>query len=165
MSKRFHPSPKQCLALTAFAETDAVTIAHNAIFSLVYGAGINKPELAAVRWRDIVPVGQRGEISVRGSRPRTVPLPPTVIKRVAAYRHAAGNPADSRLICPPDMLDTLARVLRSRARVIGLPSAVSLRGLRKAYVRHLIEEGVPIQAVSQLLGMKDHNRVLKLIRN
>jgi site-specific recombinase XerD len=165
MNVRFHPSPQQCLALTSFDATDVVTIAHNTIFSLVYGAGINKPELAAVLWRDIKPVGQRGQISVRGSRARTVRLPPTVMRRVAAYRQAAGHPKDSQLICPPDMLETLGRVLRSRARIIGLPSAVSLRGLRKAYVRHLVEEGVPIQAVSQLLGMKDHNRVLNLIRN
>lgn len=52
--------------------------------------------------------------------------------------------------------------LKSRARRLGYPGSLRLMDLRIAFGRHMIQAGVPMQAVYQMLGVQRYETIRKM---
>ncbi|MBR0728596.1 tyrosine-type recombinase/integrase [Bradyrhizobium japonicum] len=162
MSKKFRPSTRQCIALSSFEGTNATILAYNAAFALIYGAGLSRGEFLALRWHDVVDRAQGKEaLYIKGEHPRVIPIPDTVSQRLKHYRLTLGavSPCDKITAWRRGMLLV---ELKSRARKLGYPGSLRLMDLRIAFARHMVQAGVPMQAVYQMLGVQRYETIRKM---
>ena len=135
-----------------------------AMFELLYGAGIRVGELVALDVRDLDL--HRGEVRVwgKGGKERIVPVPELareVLRRwLDTRRHPGvlGEPLFPSLRGrrgePPRRLDPrdVRRRLRRRALAAGVVDRVHPHRLRHSYATHLLDMGADLRAIQELLG-------------
>ena len=135
-----------------------------AMFELLYGAGVRVGELVALDVRDYDE--HRGEVRVwgKGGKERVVPVPGAARDALRAWlddRRHAGVLAEplfpslrSRKGEPPRRLDPrdVRRRLRRRALAVGVADRVHPHRLRHSYATHLLDMGADLRAIQELLG-------------
>jgi integrase/recombinase XerC len=134
-----------------------------ALVELLYGAGLRVSEAAALDVRDLDL--QRGDVRVmgKGGKERVVPLPEMARAALAAYlgrRRAPGllgQPLFTSLRPRRDGPRRLGvrdvrRVLRARARRVGIADRVHPHRLRHSYATHLLDMGADLREIQELLG-------------
>ncbi len=135
-----------------------------AMFELLYGAGIRVGELVALDVRDFDE--HQGEVRVwgKGGKERIVPVPEgarAALRRwLDSRRHPGvlGEPLfpslRSRKGEPPRRLDArdVRRRLRRRALEAGVVDRVHPHRLRHSYATHLLDMGADLRAIQELLG-------------
>jgi integrase/recombinase XerD len=113
-------------------------------------------EVCALKWRDLRPSGEAGQLTVfgKGGQTRTVWLPPRVWAALTALRTDAG-PDESVFrsrrgghLGPRQV----ARIVRHAAERAGLDEPVSPHWLRHAHASHAMDRGAPIHLVRATLG-------------
>jgi integrase/recombinase XerC len=134
-----------------------------ALVELLYGAGLRVGETSALDVRDVDL--HRGEVRVmgKGGKERVVPLPAEARVSLGEYldsRRAPGllaeplfpslRPQNGRL----RRLGTrdIRRILKARARQVGIVDRVHPHRLRHSYATHLLDMGADLREIQELLG-------------
>jgi integrase/recombinase XerD len=138
---------------------------NRALLTLLYASGIRVSEVCGLRWRDLQPNGDGGQITIfgKGGATRAITLPASVWKLVQGLRGAsagaASGPADpvfrSRKGQNGGVLRPLAvlRIVRQAARRAGgMDLPVSPHWFRHAHASHALDRGAPIHLVQATLG-------------
>lgn len=132
-----------------------------AILELLYAAGLRVSELCALRVADVnFPVGYVRCLG-KGSKERIVPLHEAVLKKLRDYleeRRRGEIPTDptSPLFrgCRGSGLrrEAVWRIVKKFALHAGLPGDISPHTLRHSFATHLVEHGVDLRYVQEMLG-------------
>jgi site-specific recombinase XerD len=132
---------------------------HKTMIFLAYSNGMRNAEIVRLRRHDIS--FERKEIRIqggKGGKDRILPMGKTIKMMLEEYMREyktefwlfegqkEGYPYSSSSI------DTIFRRARRKA---GLPKRFVLHGLRHSYATHLLEKGVDIRIIQELLGHKD----------
>lgn len=132
---------------------------NRAILRLLYGAGLRVSELCALKWQDLTPRGDSGQVTVmgKGEKVRSVLLPSSLWNELLALR------GDSSL-CDPVFrsrkgkgrghLDrkTINKIITAASLRAGLRQKVSPHWLRHAHASHALERGANVGLVKETLG-------------
>ena len=143
----------------------AAQVRDEALFEIIYGAGLRVSEACHLDVGDLETTGSRGEVKVRqgkGRKDRIVPIGRKAIAAVAAYvphRTAwlagAARPDGAALFINPRgrRLEPRAvrRLLRARELATGV-RPVSPHALRHSFATHLLGEGADLRSIQEMLG-------------
>ena len=135
----------------------------SAMFAVLYGGGLRRAELCGLDLADFDPDDCSLTVRGKGRRERTVYLPEGVCRHLKAWVEVRED-APGPLFCPVRMTgevpisrlrgETLWYVLKRRQREAGL-EGVTPHGFRRAYVSGLLEAGVDLLTVQELVGHAD----------
>ena len=157
------PSVKETLAERIMGETDAMRLValepdprNRALLTMLYGAGVRVSELCALRWRDLAPRSEAGQVTTmgKGGKTRAVLLSTNTWRTVQALRGEAGPDDPVFLSRKGGHLDpaTAWRIVKTAAARAGLSEAVSPHWLRHAHASHSLDRGAPLSLVKDTLG-------------
>ncbi len=147
---------QECIALFKAPEL----LKHRVLLSLIYSAGLRAQEASRLKIADID--SGRMMIHIRQSKfnkDRYVPLSPLILQGLRKYVYACqpvdylfnGNGAGS-----PLSIKGMQWALREAVKKCKLQKGISLHTLRHSYATHLLEEGMDIVSIKDLLG---HERI------
>jgi integrase/recombinase XerD len=133
---------------------------HRVLLSLMYSAGLRAREVSRLELKDID--SERMMIHIRRSKynkDRYVPLSPLILEGLRKYYYACqpvqylfnGNEAGS-----PLSVRGMQWALRESVKKCKLQKGITLHTLRHSYATHLLEEGMDIVTIKELLG---HERI------
>lgn len=140
---------------------------YKAIFTTTYGAGLRVSEVAALKVSDID--SERMILRVeqgKGSRDRQVMLSKTMLEALRQWWRIANQ---QNLMLPGGWLfpgrdpihhvstRQIERVYHEVASSIGLKKKGAMHSLRHAFATHLLEDGVDIRVIQELLGHRRLN--------
>jgi site-specific recombinase XerD len=133
---------------------------HRVLLALIYSAGLRVGEASRLRLSDID--SGRMMIHIRQSKynkDRYVPLSPLVLKGLQRYCNAC-HPVDylfngSRQ-GTPITTEGIRWVIRESVKKCGFTKCISVHTLRHSYATHLLEFGMDIVSIKELLG---HGRI------
>ncbi|AOX17963.1 tyrosine recombinase XerC [Kozakia baliensis] len=144
--------------ISDLAQDAATALRNEALFTLLYGAGLRIGEALALNVRDF-DLAQEQALRVvgKGGRERMVPLLPVVMKILAAWRgqHPAPMPdaplfvgaRGGRLQAP-----VARRAMQEWRNLNGLPASATPHALRHSFATHMMEGGADLRAIQELLG-------------
>jgi len=135
-----------------------------AIVELLYGAGLRVAEMAGLDVRDVDL--HRGDVRVlgKGRKERIVPLPGAareVLGEYLDFRRAPGLLAEPLFPSLRKSADGGARrlstrdfrrIVKARARRVGIADRVHPHRLRHSYATHLLDMGADLREIQELLG-------------
>jgi integrase/recombinase XerD len=130
------------------------------ILRLLYAAGLRVSELCQLCWKDAIPRGETGQITVqgKGAKVRTILLPPTLWEQLQQLRVDA-NVLDpvfrSKNGKPLDRIRVF-RIVKAAATRAGINENVSPHWLRHAHASHSLDRGSPLHLTQRTLG---HSRI------
>lgn len=138
---------------------------NRAILEILYSTGIRVSELVGLDVEDIDFEARVVRVLGKGSIERIVPIGRKAVKAVRTYREALyGNSAKTPdLWKGPLFLNknggrlterSVARMLEQAARAAGLTVPVSPHDLRHTFATHLLDAGLDLRMVQELLGHK-----------
>jgi integrase/recombinase XerD len=133
---------------------------HRILLSLIYSAGLRAGEASRLKIADID--SGRMMIHIRQSKfnkDRYVPLSPLILEGLRKYYYACqpveylfnGNSAGT-----PLSIKGMQWALREAVKKSKLQKGISLHTLRHSYATHLLEDGMDIVSIKELLG---HERI------
>ncbi len=128
-----------------------------ALFTLLYGAGLRISEALGLRWSDLGGK-ERLVVTGKGSKQRIVPLLPIIRETLEKYRAALPYAARERdfvfLGARGEALNpgVAQRQLRKLRRDLGLPENVTPHALRHSFATHLLADGADLRSLQELLG-------------
>jgi integrase/recombinase XerC len=140
-----------------------------ALFEVLYGAGLRISEACHLDLRDVVPDGAGAQISVRqgkGRKDRLVPLGSKGWQAVQEYlplrdallaeRAAPKKPLDAQALFVSRrgvrLVDREARRKLDRRELLTGVRRVSPHALRHSFATHLLGEGADLRSIQELLG-------------
>ncbi len=142
----------QTQRLLALAESERDRV----LLRLLYAAGLRVSEAAALRWRDVQPRAEAGQVTVlgKGDKIRAVLLPRTVWDDLDRLRDGAGTDEPIFRSRQGAALSAtqIRRVVLAAAKRAGITGRVSPHWLRHAHPTHALERGAPIHLVQATLG-------------
>ena len=129
---------------------------NHVLLTLLYAAGLRVSELCSLKWTDLQPRNDGGQITVCGKRDktRTILLPSSVTHQLVALRGDAAADAPmfqskkKRHISPMQVW----RIVRKASQRAGIEQAVSCHWFRHAHASHSLDRGAPISLVQATLG-------------
>jgi integrase/recombinase XerC len=146
-------------------ETESLLGARNrALFEVLYSAGIRVSELAGLDTADVDLTSRTIRVTGKGNKQRMVPIGRKAADALRRYRNtleresgisaeAEGalfrNNRGGRLTTR-----SIARILETIARRIGIDIPVSPHALRHSFATHLLDAGADLRVVQELLGHK-----------
>ncbi|PRQ12014.1 tyrosine recombinase XerD [Corynebacterium sp. 13CS0277] len=142
----------------------AVDVRDRALLELLYGTGARITEVLSLRAQE--GIGDRDMVLLhgKGDKERLVPLgePARQAVREYARRSRPELAAKARAGVPQELfLNTLGRplsrqsawkVIKERAQRAGVTAEISPHTFRHSYATHLVQRGVPVRTVQELLG-------------
>ena len=147
--------PEENVRRILAAETDP---RDKTLLNLIYIAGVRVSEATQLRWRNLCPRDDAGQVTIfgKGGITRAVTLPAALWSELMALRgdaSAEGLVFHSRT---GRLLDRgrVRRIVRAAARRAGVPEAdrISPHWLRHAHASHALDHGAPIHLVQATLG-------------
>jgi integrase/recombinase XerC len=136
---------------------------NRALVELLYGAGLRVGEVASLDVRDVDL--RSGDVRVlgKGGKERVVPLPSVAREALCAWldsRKAPGILGEPLFIALRPRHDgprrlgvrDIRRVLRARAKRVGIADRVHPHRLRHSYATHLLDMGADLREIQELLG-------------
>ena len=138
-------------------ETAWIGLRDQALFTLLYAAGLRISEALSLRHGDLV---QKDRIVVtgKGNKQRSVPVLPIVQETLAAYLEACPYKAAGKdpifVGVRGDVLNAgvAQRQLRKLRRDLNLPETVTPHALRHSFATHLLASGADLRSLQELLG-------------
>ncbi len=157
------PSIKNELAERILSETDVHRMlarepsARNAaMMTLLYSGGLRVSEVTGLRWRDMQPCDDAGQVTVfeKGGKTRAILLPSSLWRMLMALR---GEGNANLPVFRSQRGGHLTRigvhiVIKAAAQRAGLSDAVSAHWLRRADVSYALDRGAPAHLVQQTVG-------------
>jgi integrase/recombinase XerC len=136
--------------------TDAARLRDNAIMELFYASGMRRAELAGVRLADVDLAERTIRVTGKGNKERAVVINHAAAAAIEAYLRVRPRSADPRLflgrgghgLTPQHVW----RIFRTIYRVSGIAKHASPHTLRHSFATHLVENGVDLETVRELLG-------------
>jgi integrase/recombinase XerD len=130
------------------------------ILRLLYLAGLRVSELCQLCWKDTVPRGETGQITVqgKGGKVRTILLPATLWEQLQQLRvdASASDPVfrskNGKLL----ERTRVFRIVKAAAQRAGINGKVSPHWLRHAHASHSLDRGAPLHLTQRTLG---HSRI------
>jgi integrase/recombinase XerD len=126
------------------------------LLHLLYAAGLRVSEAAKLRWRNLRPRGDAGQVTVYGKngRTRSVALPAAIWAELSSLKGTAGPdepvfPSRSGRFLDRGRIRVIVRRAAERA---GVTALVSPHWLRHAHASHALDHGAPIHLVQATLG-------------
>jgi integrase/recombinase XerD len=127
------------------------------LLRLLYIAGLRVSEIVDLKWRDLQPRTDGGQVTVfgKGSKTRVVLLPNAIWRELLRFRQHAAHDAPifaSRSgggHLDPSMVERIVTKAAARA---GVEGKVSPHWLRHSHATHALERGAPIHLVQATLG-------------
>src|SRR5712664_1192755 len=150
------PLGRKAGTLPAILTRDQVDLEMRTLFITIYSAGLRVSEAVALTARDIDSANM--VIHVRqgkGRKDRYVMLSKQLLTILRTYWRAAH--LQDLLFPGPDpkrpiTVRSVQRACRDAVRVAGLDSSVTVHTLRHSFATHLLEQGVDILVIQDLLG-------------
>jgi integrase/recombinase XerD len=126
------------------------------LLQLLYGGGLRVGEVCNLRWRNLRPHGDAGQVTVygKGGRTRSIALPAPLWSELISLRGAAATEQpvfQSRGGKPLDR-GRVRVIVRQAAEQAGVAVSVSPHWLRHAHASHALDHGAPIHLVQATLG-------------
>jgi integrase/recombinase XerD len=158
------PARKDTLAEWILTETDVHGMLalepnrrNQVLLRLLYIAGLRVSEIADLKWRDLQPRADGGQVTVfgKGSKTRTVLLPSAIWRELLRFRQRAGLDAPlfpSRRGGGHLHPTAIERIVTRAAARAGVEGKVSPHWLRHSHATHALERGAPIHLVAATLG-------------
>jgi len=145
-----------------------------ALFELLYATGLRRQELANARVVDLRL--QEGSLVVRrakGGESRALPLPLPAVEHLLTYLRNSRPVLAAESSPPTDHLllgragaailpDGIYQIVRRVGQAAGLE--VTTHALRRSVATHLVQAGVTVEAVRQLLGHSDLASLVHYVR-
>jgi site-specific recombinase XerD len=127
-----------------------------AIMEVFYASGMRRAELAGVRLADVDLAERTIRVTGKGNKERTVLINRTAATAIEAYLRVRPHSADPRLflgrggkgLTPKHVW----RIFRTIYRLSGIQKHASPHTLRHSFATHLVENGVDLETVRELLG-------------
>ena len=167
-TKKVHRLPEIHSAgeVSALIETTGSRPRDRMLLILAYGCGLRREEI--VRLKITCVQGERGFLLIKdgkGRRDRYIPLTPKLLNELRDYYRAClgwnkGQSVTPWLFPSPKnpqkhiSVDTAARAYQRAKGKARLQRGQGLHSLRHSYATHLLEAGVDIRRIQQLLGHK-----------
>ena len=166
-------TPKTLPRAMTLSDTDALLDApeegrfperDRALFELLYAAGLRVSEAAGLDLEDVDFSARLARVTGKGSKERIVPFGEEAEEALRAYLPARSarrlrfdSPGDGEPLfvnARGGRLTTrsMARLLKTRLRAAGLPTAISPHALRHTFATHLLSAGADLRAIQELLG-------------
>lgn len=129
---------------------------HRILLMLIYSAGLRSSELINLKIADID--FERQSIHIRRSKynkDRIVPLSVYMalgLKKYLALEQPLTWIFNGKTLDSPYSSKAIARVMREAVSTAGIAKSVTVHSLRHSYATHLIEDGLNIITVKELLG-------------
>ena len=135
-----------------------------ALFELLYASGLRVSEAAGLDLEDVDFSARLARVTGKGSKERIVPFGEDAQEALRAYlparaarRRRHGSPGEGEPLfvnARGGRLTTrsMARLLKTRLRAAGLPTAISPHALRHTFATHLLSAGADLRAIQELLG-------------
>ena len=133
-------------------------IKHMTILMTIYSAGLRISEALHLKVSDID--SQRMVIRIdqgKGCKDRYVPLSETLLPILRAYwKHLRPSNwlFEGQNPQRPLGKETVQEVFRNQIKKVGITKKVTVHSLRHSFASHLLEHGVDIRTIQQLLGHK-----------
>ena len=126
------------------------------LLHLLYGGGLRVGEVCNLRWRNLRPHGDGGQISVygKGGRTRSITLPAHLWLELVSLRQSASAEEPvfpSRSGRPLDR-GRVRTIVRQAAEQAGVADPVSPHWLRHSHASHALDHGAPLHLVRDTLG-------------
>jgi site-specific recombinase XerD len=123
---------------------------------LLYMSGVRVSELAQLKWCDLMPRAEGGQITVfgKGGKTRAILLKPKTWHVLLALRAEAGAADPVFRSRKGGHLDVsqIRRIVYAAAERAGLPKKISPHWLRHAHASHALDRSAPIHLVQATLG-------------
>ena len=119
--------------------------------------GMRRSELANLHWEDInfdrgiIRIRNRENFTVKGQKPRTIPLH-TALRKTFLRRSELSGPVFLDSNRQPYRPSRITRLFKSLARGADLPENIHFHSLRHTTASWLVQKGVSIYTVNALLG-------------
>jgi integrase/recombinase XerD len=128
-----------------------------ALLTVLYGTGIRASECSGLREQDIDWEAQTIRVTGKGGHERTVPLNEEVLHVMRQYRLArGGSPAAGPFFRSREggalSRNAIYERVRTHGRRARIPQRVSPHRLRHTFATHLVQEGVGLVTLRDLLG-------------
>ncbi len=127
-------------------------------FELLYGAGLRVSELCSLKWRDIDFLRNAATVRGKGNKTRFCPFGKVAGNLLRTWRDSFSpfkNPDDFILYTPRNKPMYPRFVQRELAKYLAqtnLPSNITPHKLRHSFATHLVNEGVDLRALQEMLG-------------
>jgi integrase/recombinase XerD len=143
---------------------DAIALRDRALLEVMYGCGLRASEVVGLEVNDVDV--RRGFVRPhgKGNKERTVPLGRQAAAAVKRYLRAGrpeliGSRPRSKLFVNfrggPLTRQGLYKIIRRRAREVGLEGKMSPHTLRHSFATHLLSGGCDLRSVQEMLGHSD----------
>lgn len=137
-------------------KSDAMRRRDAAIMELFYASGMRRAEVAGVRLADVDLAERTIRVTGKGNKERTVVINRTAAAAIEAYlrvRPGSGDPAlflgrGGKGLTPKHVW----RIFRDIYKFSGIQKHASPHTLRHSFATHLVENGVDLETVRELLG-------------
>ncbi|MEK7264865.1 MAG: tyrosine recombinase XerC [Pseudomonadota bacterium] len=150
-------SARQLIELASEAKEPWIAARDEAIFTLLYGAGLRISEALSLTMAE-APFGEAVRIKGKGAKMRMAPLLPEV--RASLHRYVdLRRPAKSR--DEPLFLSVRGKklsprlvqmIMKTHARALGLDDSATPHALRHAFATQLLAAGGDLRSIQELLG-------------
>jgi integrase/recombinase XerC len=131
-----------------------------AVLETIYSCGLRISELCGLRTEDIDWDGQIVRVRGKGKKERLVPIGTPALEAIQSYWSAMKQPpsgassvffSETKTRAPLTPVQ-LSRRLKQYLAVAGLDPALTPHKLRHSYATHLLDAGVDLRSVQELLG-------------
>jgi site-specific recombinase XerD len=132
------------------------SLKHRFLLALAYGSGLRMNELRLIRLTDVDV--HRLEVHVRhgkGRKDRYVPLPVFLLKRLPGYLKTYKPQTwlfEGNIPGEPIAPRSIQFIINEALAKTTIAKNVSMHTLRHSFATHLLEEGIDIHSIQQLLG-------------
>jgi len=127
------------------------------LLKLLYVSGIRVSEVCGLKWCDVVPRQDGGQVTVfgKGGKTRTILLKPKVWQQLLSIRGDSGvvDPVfGSRTGGRPLDVSQVRRIVYATAKKADLAQKISPHWMRHAHASHALDRSAPIHLVQATLG-------------
>lgn len=141
----------------ASASDDWIGKRDRAVLLLLYGAGMRIAEALSLTG-DVLPLGERLQVTGKGGKQRIVPILPLISAAVSDYAKACPWPINDkeplfRGAKGGALSQGMVQKATARARkALGLPDTATPHALRHSFATHLLGAGADLRSLQELLG-------------
>ncbi|HEY2474846.1 MAG TPA: tyrosine-type recombinase/integrase [Candidatus Cybelea sp.] len=144
------------LRTTLAGRTDTARLRDTAILELLYASGIRRAEVASVRLANVDLAERTIRVTGKGNKERTVVINHAAAQAIEAYLQVRPRSSDPALFLGRSGKELTPkhvwRIFRDVYRVSGITKRATPHTLRHSFATHLVENGVDLETVRELLG-------------